>query len=311
MHHPLAHTIRSVSEDESTDALRRIHIGGSPIANTQVRYFQKKLAKYKVYKLMWSDSDERQPFKNVVVLLPQSGRTGLFFTSQPTGPRGAQTIARVIKHACENTPPNLVNLAQALIGPQDDLQLAIYRHAGFEHLADLDYMRADLPDEAPAPVCPPGVELVPYAAALRPAFKHVLNLSYEQTLDCPGLKGLRRTEDVLKGHMAAGEFDPHLWTLLTVDEQPAGVLLLNPIGAIDSIELVYLGLSLEHRGKRLANLLMEHTLHQCAARPESQITLAMDDRNKPAQALYQRFGFKNFDKRVALIRPLKNDFKHE
>jgi ribosomal protein S18 acetylase RimI-like enzyme len=304
MHHPNPTTIRPVDEQDATQALQKIHIGGSPIALTQVRYFQKKLGKYSDANLLWAQYDENNQPKNVVALLPQSGRTGLFFTSPPTGPRGAQAIAKIIESVCHATPASVVNLAQALTGPNDDLQLAVYRHAGFEHLANLDYMRADLPDSAPAPTCPPGVRLEPYAAILRPTFAQVLDLSYEQTLDCPGLKGLRKTEDVLKGHMAAGEFDPRLWTLLLVDDQPAGVLLLNPIASIHSIELVYLGIGLAYRGRSLANLLMQQTLHQCANRPETQITLAIDDRNQPAMALYRRYGFKNFDKRVALIRAL-------
>jgi ribosomal protein S18 acetylase RimI-like enzyme len=125
--------------------------------------------------------------------------------------------------------------------------------------------------------------------------------SYEATLDCPALCGVRRTEDILAGHMAAGQFKPDLWTLLECDGQPAGVLLLNPVPDAQCLELVYIGLSVAARGRGLGRRLMEHALWQAAEQPQPVIAVAVDRANVPATRLYRDFSFYRVATRVAMI----------
>jgi ribosomal protein S18 acetylase RimI-like enzyme len=133
----------------------------------------------------------------------------------------------------------------------------------------------------------------------------ILERSYEQTLDCPGLYGLRRTEDIIAGHKATGRFDPSLWTLLYVDDEPAGVILINPFPGHKVTELVYIGLAPFARGRGLGRQLLRHGLCLLQGRRERSISLAVDQRNTPALALYAAEGFHPAVQRVAVIRSLR------
>ena len=85
--------------------------------------------------------------------------------------------------------------------------------------------RTDLPPGA----TPPGDRPAGPAAGFRLAritrravhalFAETILQTYRDSLDCPGLNGVRQIEDIIAGHKASGEFDPALWFLLC--EQPA------------------------------------------------------------------------------------------
>src|SRR5690606_2862219 len=133
----------------------------------------------------------------------------------------------------------------------------------------------------------------------------VLEESYENTLDCPGLRGLRETRDILCGHQATGTFDPSLWTLLFERGAACGALLLNPVPHHRSIELVYLGLAPRARGRGCGKLLLQHGLALLASRDERIVSLAVDEQNAPALALYRSAGFTLSLRRIALVRSLR------
>jgi ribosomal-protein-alanine N-acetyltransferase len=82
------------------------------------------------------------------------------------------------------------------------------------------------------------------------------------------------------------------------------MLLLNRSPASNTIELVYLGLAPAARGRGLGRQLLRHGLHLLGRREERAITLAVDEQNDPALALYRGEGFRRVLRRIALIRPL-------
>jgi ribosomal protein S18 acetylase RimI-like enzyme len=150
------------------------------------------------------------------------------------------------------------------------------------------------------------VTLLTYRDDRRAMLLEILDASYERTLDCPGLLGLRRTEDILAGHVSTGRFEPELWTLLLVDRRPAGAILLNPATQGRCVELVYLGLAPFARGRGLGGSLLRHGLLALDGRPERTVTLAVDDKNVPALRLYQAEGFRRVLRRLAYIRPIRD-----
>jgi ribosomal protein S18 acetylase RimI-like enzyme len=125
--------------------------------------------------------------------------------------------------------------------------------------------------------------------------------TYNDSLDCPELTGLRPIEDILAGHRAAGQFDPRLWELFLVDDEPAGCLLLAPLHTAPSLEVVYMGVVPEHRGRGVGDALLRRALQQCREHGARLLTLAVDGRNAPAKRLYERFGLKTVARRDAYL----------
>jgi ribosomal protein S18 acetylase RimI-like enzyme len=81
---------------------------------------------------------------------------------------------------------------------------------------------------------------------------------------------------------------------------------LNPCPDQQSIELVYLGLSPALRNQGLGSRVLRQGLAAALAhrlgRHAEEVTCAVDTRNAPAIALYQRFGFASFTQRVAFVK---------
>ena len=238
------------------------------------------------------------------MMVPQAGGTGLVFTSRPHGRFEEAGLVEALEVCCDQAPRDRVKLAQSLLSRGEDTQAQALRRSGFTVLADLAYMEARVPRDSCRPTVPPGVTMTPWDDRLEGKFLAAMEASYRHTRDCPGLAGIRDTPDVLAGHRATGVFDPALWTLVTIDGQPAGVLLLNRVPAAVCVELVYLGLAPEFRGRSLGVTLMRCAFGQCAAMGEGVITLAVDTANTPAVCLYRRFGFYRTATKTVMVRPL-------
>lgn len=218
-----------------------------------------------------------------------------------------RSIAGIIDHACFSLTESVIDLAQALLEPAETLLRDAFLHAAFTELAMLSYLERPLPSRRnkPEPQWPEGVTIDTYQKSNWDELVGVLDATYEETLDCPGLFGLRNTIDILMGHQSSGKFEPALWTILRIDGIARGALLLNPAPASRSVELVYMGLALNARGKGLGTQLLNHGLCILAGRPEHNITLAVDELNTPALALYRRAGFRRTLRRRAMVRSIQ------
>jgi len=253
---------------------------------------------------VWGCFDAKSKLTAMAVMAPQPGRTGLVFVTVPPSDRHIADHAALIDALVNDTDPAVVALAQALVDPNDVRHEAAFAAAGFETLATLCYLQMSGPKRAAEPDTPADVRFESYTPALRSTFEAALDATYEQTCDCPRLRGVRQTSDVLDGHMAAGRFEPALWTLMVVADEPAGVLLLNPVPEAQCLELVYIGIAAAHRGRGLGALLMRRAMWQWAQRRERFFTLAVDQTNTPAVRMYQRIGLKQADQRLAMMRRL-------
>lgn len=258
---------------------------------------------------MWSRLDRNGQIRQTVLAVPSPGRTAMMFASHPLSAGQTRPLGGLIDHACRRLVDLDVNLAQVLLEIGESADRAAYRFGGFADLADLSYLERPLRGmrrgATPRPAWPAGASVVSYDESMRDVLLKVLEASYEETLDCPGLIGCRETADILEGHRSAGVFDPSLWTILYVDGEPSGALLLNPGSDHQTIELVYLGLVKRARGKGLGAQLLRHGLCLVEHRNERAVHLAVDDRNEPALRLYQREHFQPVLRRAAMIRPLR------
>ncbi|MCI0365150.1 MAG: GNAT family N-acetyltransferase [Phycisphaerales bacterium] len=258
---------------------------------------------------MWARLTKQGQIESTVLVVPSPGRTAMVFSSHPVGSHQVGPFGQLIDHACRHLAELNVNLAQALLEPAGMVDRQMFEAGGFVQLTTLNYMERPLkPGQAHQNVqveWPADAQTFSYAENQRDAFLHALDRSYEQTLDCPGLRGCRKTRDILEGHRASGAFDPRLWTLLEIGGEPAGVLLLNPSSDQQSVELAYLGLAKPWRGRGLGTQLLRHGLTLLGGRRERVMNLAVDESNAPAIALYRREGFRTVLRRLAMIRPLE------
>lgn len=247
-----------------------------------------------------------------------AGRTAMVFLS-PDGAGAGLPTRRAVESALEERSALLVRaaeelqgvtLAQGLLEPQEDDLARAYESAGYKRLATLDYLRRDLPRRwsGIGPTWPPGVVVRSLAEIGQPRADEQLAaslaVSYEQTMDCPGLCGLRSVADVIESHRAVGQYDPRLWWIVEVDGEPAGCMLLSPCEAQGTVELVYLGIGPKVRGKGLGRRLLDHAVWKLSGRKETYLACAVDQGNTPALRLYRASKFRVFASRVAFVRPL-------
>lgn len=255
---------------------------------------------------LWGILNAQDQIEATVLVAPAPGRTAMLFTSRAVTPRMITTIGELVNAAIDGLDEAPVDLAQALVDPADRDEEKIFNAGGFKRMAELDYLERPVPrfESVPAPEFPPGTAIEVWNPSDRKMLEDLLERTYEHTLDCPGLSELRRTSDILDGHLASGTPVPEWWLILKVDDRPEGVLLLNRGSDAENIELVYLGLSVSARGRGFARLLLTHGLSMLNDDPARSIVLAVDRANVPATRLYRRAGFRFSVRRIALVRPL-------
>lgn len=251
-----------------------------------------------------------------------AGRTAMLFLSEPPrgGDVGGAEVGVTERTACLDSAcqwlkterSQHVRIAQALPDPGADWSRAACAAASFVRVGELRYLRRPLAEKVagdPVPSWPAGIDVrrldeIPQASR-DSMLLAALERTYEHTLDCPELCGLRETPDVLASHKAIGVFDPKMWWLAFLEGESHGCMLLSRCPEQRTIELVYLGLSPRLRGRGLAKLLMTHGLHRGrTVDPTASMTCAVDDRNTPARKLYESLGFREFSRRVAWVRAI-------
>lgn len=204
-----------------------------------------------------------------------------------------------------------VHLAQSLIEPhQSDIEAALLS-AGFVKLAELAYLRRDIPryGRLERPALPAGVGLVSMRelgwTRGTPMLLQAMSRSYEGTLDCPMLCEIRKVEDVLTSHKSVGIMDESLWQVVTLHGEPHGCILLSPFEQHETVELVYLGLGPALRGMGLAQTLLKHAVATLQDRHTRCLACAVDLQNTPALKLYKGAKFRQFAKRVGFIADVR------
>ena len=112
---------------------------------------------------------------------------------------------------------------------------------------------------------------------------------------------MRNLEEVLEGHQAQGIHNPEQWWLALQANEAVGVLLLAEISESQGWDLSYVGVVPEARGRGIGRELTCKALQEARAAGATQITLAVDTRNRPAWSLYLDLGFESFDRREVYL----------
>ena len=238
------------------------------------------------------------------VAIPSPGRSAMLITSYP--PRiEADAIAPVFLQIDTTLRQQGIRLVQLLLRENDAITTQSAHAAGFESIATLQYMKLDMSraDITPAPSdAVTGLHWQPYSKSNHNLFRKVIAASYQGSLDCVALAGRRDIEDVIAGHKAAGEFDERHWWLLSDAQHLLGCILLARLPQQAKMELVYVGVSPDARGRGLGRLLVNKALETTRKSRSNTLTLAVDSTNSPALRLYEAVGFQTCERRAALIR---------
>jgi GNAT superfamily N-acetyltransferase len=191
-------------------------------------------------------------------------------------------------------------LAQCLLADDEFALATPLLRGGFAHITGLSFLRHDLHLHPPALSISIRLALEPYAPENPREFHHTLQHTYAHTLDCPEVNGVRLIEEVIEGHKAQGRFDPSRWWLARLGGQPVAVLLLVELADAEW-EVAYLGVTPAARKQGVGRELLLRGLVEAREAGAIRVSLSVDDRNRPAQALYSRLGFMPYDHRQVLL----------
>jgi ribosomal protein S18 acetylase RimI-like enzyme len=246
-----------------------------------------------------------------------------------------------VRAAVEGIQRRGAKVAQALVTADEMGYAAALVACGFRNITQLQYLRHDLQS---LPVVAHDLRLEPYCPANRALFHATLERTYEGTLDCPELDGVRTIDEVIEGHVAQGKFQPDRWWLAfarlsyrqnivsaakaappvtqrewaaSVSERsaseesvPVGVALAIEMPEGDAWDLSYLGVTPEARGQGIGRVLAAHVLAAASQGGSGAVVLAVDVRNRPALQLYESLGFERTGLRevylLVLGKPLPN-----
>ena len=234
---------------------------------------------------------QRQP-GNTAILWPPRFRTG-------ADAAAARPLVEGVAHDLDALG---VGMTQVLLPEGDKTTAAAIRPAGFRHLADLLYLTCEAVSFPPAPPDTAPLEFQPYDPHERWRLIELVQRTYEGTQDCVSLGSERQMDDVIDGYQATGEFDPDHWLLVRAEGQDIGVLLLADHTDAGHLELLYMGLVPEYRGRGWGVHIARQAQWVARDAAAERIVLAVDAANAPAVAMYENADFMVWDRRTVYVR---------
>ena len=210
------------------------------------------------------------------------------------------TADALLREAIAKLQRSDVNIAQALLPLDADDDRRRLTAAGFQHLADLDYL---ISLGRSFPTTPPqGLKFESVTTAGEARLAQVVEQTYQGTLDCPQLNGVRRIDEVLQEYRAVGVYDPARWFVVQHNGADVGCLILADHPEVPQWELVYMGIVPEARGRGYGQLIVRHAQWLAGQAGRDRLALAVDSRNAPAMNVYTSAGFVAWEHRRALLR---------
>ena len=240
----------------------------------------------------------------VALVLPSVGRVGMLSHSPLDAPGvEADAVRDAVAAASAAALADGVAFVQSLLSPRRRADLAMLAEAGFRKLAELVYMHLELP----APDAIAGLGRYTWRNYRRygeAELSEVIESTYDDSLDCPSLRGLRPVADVIASHKASGVFNPRSWWIASVSGRPAGCILVNDsAGTSNEAEVVYMGVARAFRGQRLGEAMVRRALRWARRCKRQGLRVVVDSSNIYAKRIYDRVGFCETLRRAAYILP--------
>jgi ribosomal protein S18 acetylase RimI-like enzyme len=251
------------------------------------------LGAYRGWRLVGAVFSQLQAGRSGIVGLP-----GTFSEEPPETPRS------LLEAAAQRLAEEGARLIYAILERETEAEVDLLCQTGFQHLAHLLYLVA--PESEYPPVRPESLlEFEPYSLASHHRLARVVEATYQQTMDCPGLETVRTVDDVLAGYRQMGVFDPSRWLIVRHAGGDVGCLLLTDHPRHQNLELVYMGVVPAERGKQWGYQIARHAQWIARQVGRRRVVLAVDEANLPALKLYRQAGFEAWERRsVWSKRPL-------
>jgi ribosomal protein S18 acetylase RimI-like enzyme len=236
----------------------------------------------------------------VCALVPGAG--ALVWPPATRPDAGPEVEDALVQRACAWLRSQGACLAQSLLPPAEEARAGPLLRNGFVRITTLSYLsNARTPPPTwwgPAP----RLRFEAYDPGRPDEFHQTLALTYQDTLDCPEVNGVRTIDEVIVGHRAQGRFDPRRWLLARDGTEPVGVLLLaEPASDTEEWEIAYMGIVPAARRRGFGRDLLLRGVREARLGGARRVMVCVDDRNRPAWKLYQNAGFEAFDQRVVLL----------
>ena len=249
------------------------------------------------FQFWWARRDKK-PLA-AALMLASPGKAGMIFYSSPLD-CDADILVQLVRTVAQTSIGTGIRFVQALVDPAASADLRVLVQAGYQLLADLIYMRREL--DAQSLVHTPSEDLYTwrtYGDFDEGELATVIAATYEQSLDCPGLAGVRRMEDIIATHKSCGLFSPDNWWVLEQGGRPAACILVNEYPVTMAVDVVYLGVTVPFRGRGISRLMLHRAGRLAMERAYSTMTLAVDSRNPYALRVYEAEQFMETGRRLA------------
>jgi mycothiol synthase len=231
----------------------------------------------------------------------ESGRIALFWPPRFATDEHFDTSCRLAELVVRDLDETAVELTQVIVTRDDESVVPVLTHVGFRQLAELLYLTCEA-ERFPKSEPVSELEFVAYSGMQRGRLVHLIERSYDDTLDCVGLNGVRDVDNVVTGYQATGVYHPENWKIVRANGRDVGILLMADHPKARHWELMYMGLDPEVRGRGLGRQIAQHALWMAARAGVERIVLAVDSVNEPALRMYRTEGFEMWDRRFVYVR---------
>jgi ribosomal protein S18 acetylase RimI-like enzyme len=298
--------ITAVAEDEVADALRLIFRNSpEPMQSFQVAAIREEIERSPKANriLLWFRRDG--PPIGAVWAQIRAGRVAALWPPGLVDPKEPGIAPDLVTAVLSRAAEAGVRLVQFLLADDQALETDWLIDCGFKKAAHLLYVvcpRAKFPSRRPRgglifePVCDVSSTTMTEEKMARLAY--IIERTYEKSLDCTALQGVRAIEDVIAGYQGMGQFDPSRWFFVrhSQRESDIGCLLLTEHPRELRAEIIYMGISPNERGNgwgleivRYAQWLSRQSV--AGQKANQELVLAVDAPNQPAVDVYLQAGF--------------------
>lgn len=210
----------------------------------------------------------------------------------------AEVEDALLAAACDWLRSRGAKVCQSFGAEDERADYAPLERAGFRRITRVVHLRRDLDTDLDAAlVTEAPLVFESFGDHNRLEFIAALLATHDGSRDCPELTGRRSREEILAGFAGPLARRPEWWHLARVGGEPAGVVLFEVGTEPGALELNYLGLVPEARGRGWGEGLVRFAVAHAARTGHHALTLSVDERNEPALRLYRRAGFRPTDRR--------------